>query len=168
MMLIPSVIPSPIYSDVFTDVIHLDVAATRAWPTSTPEAAEALAAVSETHAVCALPAYDQNGQLIEPQLYTRRLGGATAILRFELNHYVIRNKKNKKELPTDTFSARLVQLRVIIPPSAATPVTPRRRRLLPSDDYFGSFTPRKDFKRDDDDSEKENGRGPVKRLRIVG
>lgn len=89
------------------------------------------------------------------------------IIRFELTHYLIRNsKQDKKERPTDTFSARLVQLRVIIPPPAASPATPRKRKLLPSDNYFGTFTPKKNPKDDDnDDSGKENG-APTKRLKV--
>jgi hypothetical protein len=151
---------------IFTEV-DLDVAATRAWPTTTPEAAEALSWVAETHAVCPLPAYDQNGVVIEPRSYAHRLGGATVIARFELSHFVIRNKKQRDNAPTDTFSARIVQLRVIIPPPAAQPVTPRKRKVLPSDDYFGSFTPHKDFKKDDDNNDNDQGGPPVKRLRLT-
>ena len=147
-------------------MIYLDIAATRDWPTSSPKAAEDLAALAETHAVCPLPAYDQNGVLIEPRWYARRLEGATVILRFELNHYLIRDPRNRKEKPTDTFSARLVQLRVIIPPPAASPATPRKRKVLPSDNYFGSFTPRKNPKDGDDDDDKENCGGVRKRLRF--
>ena len=148
-------------------MIHLDIAATRDWPTSTQRAAEDLAAIAETHAVCPLPAYDQNGILIEPGWYARRLGGATVIIRFELHHYVIRNaKQDKREKPTDTFSAKLIQLRVIIPPPAASPATPRKRKLLPSDNYFGSFTPKKNPKDEDDNSGGGNGGSLAKRLRV--
>lgn len=152
---------------ISVNMIHLDIATTRAWPTTMPEAAEALASVSDTHVVCPLPAYDQNGILIEPRWYVHRLEGATVVLRFELNHYVIRNKRDKGGPPTDAFSARIVQLRVVIPPPAASPVTPRKRKVLPSDSYFGCFTPRKDFKKDDDGSDKENNDSVVKYLRFV-
>ena len=142
-----------------------DVAYTRAWPTSTPEAAEALTAAAETHKVNPLPAYDQNGVVIEPQFYTRRLEGATVIIRFELYHYLIRNGKNQPA--TDTFSARVFHIRVILPPPGASPATPRKRRVLPRDDYFGSFTPTKRHRDgDDDDSSKENRR-PSKLIRWV-
>jgi len=144
---------------------HIDVAYTRAWPTSTPEAASALAAASETHSVNPLPAYDLNGVLVDPQQYTRRLDGATVIIRFELNHYLIRSKGQPS---IDTFSARVVQLRVILPPPGASPVTPRKKKILPRDDYFGSFTPTKrgrdDEEDDSGDDDKENGR-PLKALR---
>ena len=144
---------------------HVDVAYTRAWPTSTPEAAAALAAASETHSVNPLPAYDLNGVLLEPGHYTKRLDGATVIIRFELNHFLIR-KKDKASV--DTFSARVVQLRIILPPPGHSPATPRKKKVLPRDDYFGSFTPTKrdrdDEDDDNDDDNKENGR-PLKALR---
>ena len=141
-----------------------DVAYTRAWPTSTERAAEDLAVAAETHAVNPLPVYDQNGVLLEPQYYTKRLDGATVIIRFELNHYLIRAKG---EPPSDTFSARIVQARIILPPTGASPATPRKKKLLPHDTYFGSFTPSKRGRDDDDDDDnnnKENGR-PLKFLR---
>ena len=138
-----------------------DVAYTRAWPTSTIEAAEALAIAAETHLVQPLPAYDLNSVLIEPQYYMRRLDGATVILRFELVHHLIR--KGKDQAGVDTFSARVVQLRVILPPQGQSPATPIRRKLLPRDDYFGTFTPSK-RDRDDDEDDKENG-PPLKAMR---
>jgi len=138
------------------------VAYTRAWPTSTPEAAEALAAAAETHQVNPLPGYDQNGVLLEPQYYTKRLDGATVIIRFELTHYLIR--KGKDQPAVDTFSARVVQLRIILPPPGATPATPRKKKVLPHDNYFGSFTPTKRGRDDDDDDNKENDR-PSKTMR---
>ena len=141
------------------DASYSDVATTRAWSTTTPEAAEALALITETHAVCPLPAYDKNGVIIEPRAYGCRLEGVMVIIRFELNHYVIRNKKHKNDIPTDAFSARVIQLRVIIPPPAAHPVTPQKRNLLPSNNYFGAFTPHKNFKKDEDGSDEEKG-GP--------
>ena len=143
---------------------HIDVAYTRGWPTSTPEAAEALAVAAESHSVNPLPAYDQNGVLIEPQYYTRRLDGATVIIRFELYHYLIRSRDMP---PVDTFSARVVQLRVILPPQGASPATPRKKKILPHDDYFGSFTPTKRSRDDEDDDDKENDRPKLKALRYV-
>lgn len=141
----------------------LDVAYTRAWPTSTPEAAEALEVAAETHRVKPLPAYDLNGVLIEPQYYTKRLDGATVILRFELTHHLIGRGKEKP--PVDTFSARVVQIRIILPPPGAAPATPQKKKLLPHDTYFGSFTPTK-RNWDDDEDEKENER-PKKTIRRV-
>lgn len=123
--------------------------------------------IAETHSVCPLPAYDQNGVAMEPRSYIRRLEGATVIMRFELHHYLIRNKKEKYSSPIDAFSARVVQLRVIIPPPTQSPVTPRRRKILPSDNYFGSFTPQKKPRKDDDDSDKENSEPPAKRSRVA-
>ena len=132
----------------------LDVANTRAWPTSTPEAAEALAVAAESYCVCPLPAYDQNANLLEPQDYMKRLDGANVIIRFELSHYLIRGKKDGPA--TDIFSARVVQVRIILPPPG-TPATPRKKKILPRDNYFGSFTPTK-RKRENDDDDKENHR----------
>ena len=106
---------------------HLDVAFTQAWPTSTPQAAEALAATSESHRVEPLLAYDLNGVLIEPHYYMKRLDGTTVILRFELTHHLIH--RQGKAL-VDTFSARIVQIRVIFPLPGAAPVTPQKKRVL--------------------------------------
>lgn len=130
-----------------------DIAYTRAWPTSTPEAAEALASAAATHQVNPLPGYDQNGVLLEPQYYGKRLDGATVVIRFELYHYLIH--KGKESRTTDIFSARVVQVRVILPPVGACPATPRKKRVQMHDNYFGSFTPTK-RRRDDDDDNKEN------------
>ena len=140
-----------------------DVAYTRAWPTSTERAAEDLAVAAETHAINLLPVYNQNGVLLEPQYYTKCLDGATVIIWFELNHYLIHAKG---ELPSDTFSARIVQAQIILPPTGASPATPCKKKLLPHDTYFGSFTPSKHGRDDDNDNndDKENGR-PLKFLR---
>lgn len=119
---------------------------------------------AETHCVNPLPAYDQNGVLLEPQYYMKRLEGATVIIRFELNHYLI--NKGKDRAAVDTFSARVVQIRIILPPPGASPATPRKKRVLPCDDYFGSFTPTKRNRDDDDDNEKENLR-PSKTARYA-
>lgn len=149
-------------SDLVITNVLLDVAYTRSWPTSTPEAAEALAAAAETHQVHPLPAYDQNGVLLEPQYYGRRLDGATVVARFELTHYLIRKGKDGRAV--DTFSARIVQLRVILPPPGACPATPRKKKVLPHDTYFGSFTPTKRG-RDDEDDDKENHKPTAKVVR---
>ena len=114
----------------------------------------------ETHTVNPLPTYDQNGILLEPQYYTKRLDGATVIIRFELFHYLVRSKDKPA---VDTFSTRLVQVRIILPPAGASPATPRKKKLLPHDTYFGSFIPTKRG-RDDDDEGKENQR-PLKVFR---
>lgn len=122
---------------------------TRDWPTSNPDTKEALAKLVATHCVNPLPAYDQNAILIEPYLYTRRLDGATVIIRFNLSHHLI---CKKGERPIDTFSGRVVQIRVVRPPPTALPATPRKKKLLPTDDYFGSFTPTKRPRYDEDDN----------------
>ena len=132
------------------------MAFTRSWPTSTPTAAEALAAAASTHQVNPLPAYDQNGVLLEPQYYTKRLDGATVVIRFELNHYAIQQKDKKRIV--DTLSARIIQIRVILPPPGACPATPRKKKTALHDTYFGSFTPTK-HRRDDDDDDGDKGRG---------
>lgn len=101
-----------------------------------------------------MPGYDQNGVLPEPQYYTKCLDGATVIIRFELTHYLIR--KGKDQAAVDTFSARIVQLRIILSPPGASPTTPGKKKVLPHDNYFGSFTPTKCGRDDDDDDNKEN------------
>lgn len=140
-----------------------DVAYTRAWPTSNPIAAQALAAASKSYQVNPLPAYDQNGVLLEPQYYVKRLDGATIIARFSLTHTVIRPSKGKRA--GDTFSAHIVQLRVILPPPGASPATPRKKRMLMHDAYFGSFTPTKRRRDDDDNDDKENE--PLPKLKLM-
>lgn len=129
---------------------------TRNWPTSNRDTTDALAKLVTTHCVNPLPGYDQNAILLEPHLYTRRLDGATAIIRFNLSHHLIHSDV-PGEKSCDTFSARVVQIRIIRPPPTALPATPRRKKLLPTDDYFGSFTPTK-RPRFDDDGDKEGVR----------
>ena len=81
------------------------------------------------------------------------------IIRFNLSHHLIRGKEGERS--TDTFSVRIVQVRVIRPPPTALPATPRKRKLLPTDDYFGSFTPTKRPRADDNDNDKKgNIAGP--------
>lgn len=133
---------------------------TSEWPTSNPDAEEALAKLVPSHCVNPLPAYDQNGILLEPSLYTCRLDGATVIIRFNLSHHLIRGKEGERSV--DAFSARVVQIRIVRPPPTALPVTPRRRKLLPTDDYFGSFTPTKRARYDDNDNNKGNPRAGSK------
>lgn len=136
----------------------LDVAYTRAWPTSMTEASEALAAAAETHHIKLLPAYKINGVTMEPQYYMKRLDGATVILRFELAHHLI--CKGHEKVGIDMFSARVVQIRVILPPQGGAPATPRKlKKLLPYNNYFGSFTPTK-CNWDDDGDDKENSLPP--------
>jgi hypothetical protein len=116
-----------------------------------------LAAAVRTHRVEPLPACDLGGVLIEPQYYAKRLDGATVILRFKLIHHLIRRGKDRPAV--DTFSARVVQIRIILPPPGAALATSRKKRLLPCDTYFGSFTPTK-RNGDDDEDNKENGPPP--------
>ena len=78
------------------------------------------------------------------------------IIRFNLFHHLIRGKE-PGERSSDTFSARIVQVRVVRPPPTALPATPRKKYLLPTDDYFGSFTPTKRPRYDGDD-DKRNAR----------
>ena len=94
----------------------------------------------------------------------KRLEGATVIIRFELNHYLIRKKDQRA---VDTFSARVVQLRVILPPPGASPATPRRRKVLASDTYFGSFTPSKRSRDDEDEEKEKENKRPSKISRSV-
>jgi len=56
------------------------------------------------------------------------LDGATAIIRFELYHYLIR--KGKDQPAVDTFSTRVVQVRIIPPPPwEHLPLPPERERF---------------------------------------
>lgn len=90
----------------------------------------------------------------------RHLDGATVVIRFELFHYLIRNGRDRPA--TDTFSARVVQVRVILPPPGQSPATPRKKKVLPRDDYFGSFTPTKRGRDDDDDDDDKENHRPSK------
>ena len=141
----------------------LDVAYTRTWPTSTPEAAKALAVAAETHQVNPLPAYDQNGVLLEPQYYSKRLDGATVVLCFELTHYLI-HKKDQHAI--DTLSAHIVQLRIILPLPRSSPTTPRKKKIPLHDNYFGTFTPTK-RRRGDDNDNKGNDERAAKTMRYA-
>lgn len=54
------------------------------------------------------------------------LDGATAIIRFELYHYLIR--KGKDQPAVDTFSTRVVQVRIIPPPPGSISRYPQKEK----------------------------------------
>ena len=109
-----------------------------------------------THQVNPLLAYDQNGSLLEPQDYAKCLEGATVVIYFELNHYVIHQKD---EHTVDTFRACITKIRVILPPETS-PATPQRKKVLLNNAYPVSFTPNRhcgDDNHDDKESEQVPG-----------
>jgi len=98
------------------------------WPVFTPEAKAAIADIAETHFIRTPPVYDIPGQLIIPNLYAKRLRGATVSIKFTFAHYGW-SKSN-------VFCADLAHLRVLVTPSPLTPVTPRYKRTLDLDPEF--------------------------------
>ena len=78
------------------------------WPTTTPEAEEALHKIQNTHQVRPLPAYSTNGKKILPNKYRERLQSAIVEVQFTISHIIV----NKK----DIFGADIVNIDVLQPP----------------------------------------------------
>ena len=97
------------------------------WPVKSQAATEALPALSKTHKVVAVPAYDMNGDLIHPLFYRTRLSGAVAEIAFELSHWSMRSRG--AEPACDTFAADLVAVRILLPPKLVA-VTPWSRKVV--------------------------------------
>lgn len=80
--------------------------------------------------VVPIPVYDMHGDLVHPDCYRRRLEGALAAVRFNLTHWAIANKNGGG---ADTYVADIVNIRILSPPEP-TPVTPRKRGIVPAFD----------------------------------
>jgi len=96
------------------------------WPTSNLAAKQALGEIQTTHRVIPIPAYDMHGALIWPFHYRKYLENAVVEVRFTLRHWSIAGKS--AEVPSDTYSAEIVDMLVLIPPPPTT-VSPRKRKV---------------------------------------
>ena len=68
---------------------------TRDWPVRSTEAADALRDIVNacSHVVRHMPVYDLTGELIDPLQYSNKLTGATVVVRFTLQHFVIKKRR---------------------------------------------------------------------------
>ena len=113
---------------------------TNNWPAVHDAVKDALReiAASRSHRVVPIPAYDMHGKLIWPVHYRSYLEDAVVVVCFNLRHWSI--KRSDKD-STDAYVADVVQMRVLVPPKLQGPVTPRKRRILPTDPFSPETPP---------------------------
>jgi len=104
----------------------------------------------QSHVPIPLPAYE-DGKLIVPHEYDRKLRGAVVLISFSLIHYVKTDTGGKKDL----FGADIEYMKVLVPPKRyprtpsrsqsklATPGirSPQSKRLPVVDPLFTSVSP---------------------------
>lgn len=95
--------------------------------------------MKDTHTFNPLPAYSVDGDLIKD--YDIALRGATVALNFTLTLYAIASRESDSAPGSDTYVADVVNIRVIVPPSARVLEESPRKRLLRKD--VDSFPARK-------------------------
>lgn len=93
------------------------------WPLTKEKNRAELLALSSTHRILPLPAYDLAGNLIRPAAYRRCLQGAIVEVHFTLSHWGIAKAKR------DVYGGEIQLMRVLVPPS--TPSFPSKKRKLP-------------------------------------
>ncbi len=92
------------------------------WPTYSPQAAEALAQLQNSHVVRPLPAYDLRGNLIPPSRYVQELRGATVLVSFSATTYNIGEKTlNGREVMRTNICLDVDYMRVLIAPPQFSP-----------------------------------------------
>jgi hypothetical protein len=102
------------------------------WPVQNPATQVHLDAIKGTHIVNPIPAYDVEGRLILPTEYEHKLRGAIVRLEFRLTHWIVRRH--------DFFSADVVRIRVLVPPTPIRQLhTAPRKRLAPVDDFYDDY-----------------------------
>ncbi|KAJ6607917.1 hypothetical protein B0H10DRAFT_537534 [Mycena sp. CBHHK59/15] len=101
------------------------------WPVKSDAARKALAGMEKTHSVNVLLAYDANGGLIQPAQYRDALRGAVVRAAISLSHWNFAPNALEPSTATgvDTYTANIESLRVLIPPKAEGPSSPRKRRV---------------------------------------
>ncbi|KAM6496782.1 hypothetical protein JOM56_007255 [Amanita muscaria] len=106
------------------------------WPADNPEAQEDLDNIRHTHRVNFLPAYNVQGDLIEPQDYRKTLQGALVQIHFTLSHWFIAHK--------DTYTANICNMRVLAPPTTyGQRNTSLKRKYHKKDQYTPDLTLKK-------------------------
>ena len=128
---------------------------------------------NQTHIARQMPAYDLNGDLIDPARYASKLIGATVTVRFVLQHYVIsrKDRDGNTRVTSDTFTASLDYLRIAINPDSKGPVTPRKKKPGKMDTVYGDWSPTKrphDSGGEDDQGPSQAGRRLRKKKKNQG
>jgi hypothetical protein len=103
------------------------------WPVSR-EAQPYLNEIKESFVPRPIHAYDEDDNLISPDMYEQKLKGAIVEIHFTLSHWGIVNKND----PSDTYSAHISHVQVISPPklvqiqkhklSTQNPLSSKRRK----------------------------------------
>ena len=89
---------------------------------------EGLDKIKKSHVVVPIPAYDIDRRLIHPTQYRSKLEGATVEVRFTMQHWAIGEKKSAGKGSTDSYTADVHSMRVLVPPVRVT--SPRKRVAL--------------------------------------
>ncbi|KAI5997162.1 hypothetical protein EDD15DRAFT_2364660 [Pisolithus albus] len=92
------------------------------WPLTKEKNRAELLALSSTHRILPLPAYDVAGNLIRPAAYRRCLQGAVVEVHFTLTHWGIAKAKR------DVYGGEIQLMHVLVPPP--TPTSPSKKRKL--------------------------------------
>ena len=87
----------------------------------------------EKYYVVRIPSYDMKGDLTSVSSYQNDLAGALVICAFNLSHFSIRDGNSNSADGKDQYFAEITYLRVLVPPPP-TPVTSRKRSLVPAFD----------------------------------
>ncbi|KAI6003100.1 hypothetical protein EDD15DRAFT_2467773 [Pisolithus albus] len=95
------------------------------WPVDDNETKTELENLKATHRLIPLPAYDVEGNLIEPHAYQRSLQGALVKLYFNMSHWAIAGKNGLHG--SDVFTAEIQMIRVIDPPRPT--ITSNKRKV---------------------------------------
>ena len=97
------------------------------WPVHN-DLQEGLDKIKESHVVVPILAYDVDRRLIHPTEYRSKLKGATVEVRFILQHWAINEKKSVGKGGTDSYTADVQSIQVLVPPIRVT--SPRKRVVL--------------------------------------
>jgi hypothetical protein len=102
------------------EIFHL-----ASWPVTSEAAAEEQAKMLTTHCVNALPAYDVNGNILEPETYKKNLPGAQVRVTFSMRHWIIKKK--------NVFTANVESLRVLVDAEKEEEMVANKRKLAKID-----------------------------------
>jgi len=97
------------------------------WPVH-KELQVGLEKIKKTHIVVLIPAYDVDCRLIHPSQYHSKLEGATVEVHLTLQHWAISEKRSGAKRDTDTYTADVQAIRVLVPPARVS--SPRKRVAL--------------------------------------
>ena len=101
-------------------------------------AADALALKGSSYIARRMNAFDVNGDLIYPESYESELRGATVIMRFTMEKFVVGGKQSGGKFPKEVFTANIASVRVITPPQKITP-SPKMKTLYRKDPFAPTF-----------------------------